>query len=181
MILKQLLYGNGSLLNGQTLTSNTFGHNPNLSAYPYDVKKAKQLLKEAGYQNGFETSITTRSGKYLSDVDISNAISGMLMQVGIKTGVNVVEGGVYSKMVKAREMGPMHMVGWYSLGDADFSTVWFTDGSNRAYWKNDEYEKLFLEGRSTMDVAVREKAYHRMMEIINEEAPPIFLFGMPSV
>lgn len=181
MILKQLLYGNGALLNGQTLTSNTFGHNPNLSAYPYDVKKAKQLLKEAGYQNGFETSITTRSGKYLSDVDISNAISGMLMQVGIKTGVNVVEGGVYSKMVKAREMGPMHMVGWYSLGDADFSTVWFTDGSNRAYWKNDEYEKLFLEGRSTMDVAVREKAYHRMMEIINEEAPAMFLFGLPSV
>lgn len=181
LIMEKMLMGKGTLLKGQLLTSNTFGHNPNLKARPYDPKKAKQLLKEAGYPNGFKTSITTRSGKYLSDVDICNAVAGMLAEVGITATVNVVEGGVYSKMVKARDMGPIHMVGWYSLGDGDFSTVWFTKGSVRSYWKNDEYEKLFLKGRSTVNKDERLAAYHRMMEIMQAENPAVFMFGLPSI
>jgi len=181
LILEEILGGQGTVLGGQLLTSNTFGHNPNLDPYPYDPETAKALLAEAGYEDGFETSITTRSGKYLSDVEIANAVAGMLADVGVQSGVNVVEQGVYSKMVTARDMGPMHMVGWYSLGDADFASVWFTEASGRAYWKNDEYERLFVEARSTVDQAAREKAYHRMMEIMREEAPSIFLFGLPTI
>ena len=40
---------------------------------------------------------------------------------------------------------------------------------------------LFVEARSTVDEARREQAYHRMMEILHEEAPSIFLFGLPSI
>lgn len=181
LILDRMLEGKGKLLNGQILTSNTFGANPNLKPYGYDPEQAKKLLAEAGYADGFKTSITTRSGKYLSDVSIANAVSGMLRDVGIDASINVVEQGVFSKMVKARDMGPMHMVGWYSVGDADFATVWFTEASGRAYWKSDEYEKLFDAGRSTVDPAEREAAYARMMEILNEEVPSLFLFGLPSI
>ncbi len=181
LILEQMLNNTGTLLKGQTLTSNTFGHNPNLEARPYDPEKAKQLLAEAGYPDGFKTALTTRSGKYLSDVDISNAVAGMLSGVGIDLQVDVVEGGVYSKMVKAREMGPIHMVGWFSLGDADFSTVWFTEDSGRAYWKSDEYEELFAKARATVDQTEREGYYHRMMEILHEENPSVYMFGLPSI
>jgi peptide/nickel transport system substrate-binding protein len=181
LILDKMLQGKGTVLQGQMLTSNTFGFNPDLEPYPYDPEKAKALLAEAGYGDGFETSITTRSGKYLSDVDIANVIAAMLADVGVRTAVNVVEQGVFSKMVKAHDMGPIHMVGWYSLGDADFATVWFTQGSDRAYWENPEYEELFLKGRTTVDEAERLAAYQRMMEIMHDEAPAIFLFGLPSI
>ncbi len=180
-ILDKILMGQGSLLQGQMLTSNTFGFNPKLKAFPYDPKKAKALLAEAGYEKGFETSITTRSGKYLGDVDICNVCAAMLADIGVKTTVNVVEQGVFSKMTNAKDMGPMYMVGWYSLGDADFATVWFTEASGRTVWVNPEYEKLFVEARSTVDQAARLKAYHRMMEIMHEEAPTLYLFGLPSV
>ena len=176
-----MLKGRGAILNGQMLTSNTFGANPDLKRISFDLESAKALLAEAGYGDGFETSITTRSGKYLSDVDIANVIAGMFLNVNVRAGVNVVEQGVFSKMVKAREMGPLHMVGWYSVGDADFATVWFTEASGRAYWKNDEYEELFLKGRSTVDRDERKAAYNRMMEIMQEEVPAIFLFGLPSI
>ena len=73
------------------------------------------------------------------------------------------------------------MVGWYSLGDADFASVWFTEKSGRAFWKNDEYERLFLTARSTVNKGEREKAYNRMMEIMHAEVPAIFLFGLPSI
>lgn len=181
LILDKLLQGKGAILKGQMLTSNTFGFNPDLEPIAYDVEGAKALLAEAGYGDGFETSITTRSGKYLSDVDIANAVAGMFLELGVNSGVNIVEQGVFSKMVNAHDMGPLHMVGWYSVGDADFATVWFTEASRRAYWKNEEYEKLFLEARSTVDQDARLKAYNRMMEIMHEEVPAIFLFGLPSI
>ncbi len=139
------------------------------------------MLAEAGFPDGFSTSITTRAGKYLSDVDIANAVAGMLSDVGIRTTIDIVEGGVFSKMVLAHDMGPLHMVGWYSLGDADFATVWFTRASGRAYWTHPEFEQRFVAARSTLDDAARLSAYHRMMQILYAETPSICLFGLPSI
>jgi peptide/nickel transport system substrate-binding protein len=181
LILDQVLGGQGSLLQGQLVTSNTFGFNPNIRPRPYDPAAARRLLAEAGYPRGFTTQIATRSGRYLSDVDITNAIAGMFQEVGVRTSVNVMEGGVWARQATAQDMGPSHLVGWFSLGDADFATIWFTRGGQRAFWHNEEYERLFVEARSTVDEARRLAAYHRMMEILNEEAPAIFLFGLPSI
>ncbi len=181
LIQEALLRGTGSLLRGQLLTDSTPGHNPAISPRPYDPVKARDLLADAGYPKGFTTSITTRASKYLSDVYIANAIAGMLDNVGITTQVNVVEGGVFSKMVLAKNLGPIHMVGWYSLGDPDFATVWFTEASGRALWSNQEYEELFLRARSTIDPVARTRIYQRMMEIMHEELPAIFLFALPSI
>jgi peptide/nickel transport system substrate-binding protein len=181
LINQEILAGTGEILQGQLLTKSTFGWNPTLKARPFDPERAKKLLAEAGYPNGFTTSITNRSGRYVSDVEIGNAIGGFLDQIGVKTQVNVVEGGVYSRMATAMDMGPMHIVGWYSLGDADFNTIWFTTDSKRAFWKNAEYERLFVEARSTTDRGKRAAAYARMMQIMHDENPAVFLFGVPSV
>ena len=181
LINQAILAGTGELLQGQLLTKNTFGWNPNIKARSFDPDRAKKLLAEAGYPNGLSTAITNRSGRYVSDVEVGNAIGGFLDKIGVKTQVNVVEGGVYSRMATAMDMGPMHMVGWYSLGDADFNTIWFTEGSKRAFWKNAEYERLFVEARSTTDKNKRLAAYSRMMQIMHDENPAVFLFGVPSV
>ena len=180
-ILKEILKGHGELLKGQLLTANSFGHNPNISARPFDPDKARALLKEAGYDSSIPIPITTQSGKYVSDVDIANAVAGMLNQVGVNASVQVTEGGVFLQRWRAFKMGPMYMVGWYSLGDADFATTWYTKGGQRTVWINDEFEKLFLEGRSTNDQERRLKAYHRMMEIMHEENPSMYLYGLPSL
>lgn len=181
LILEALLGGNGALLDGQLLTVDTPGHNPEIDPRPYDPARARALLASAGYSEGLTTSITTRAGKYVSDVYIANAVSGMLGRVGITARINVVEGGVFAKMVLAKDLGPIHMVGWYSLGDPDFATVWFTEASERALWHNKEYEELFLKARSTVDGIARRRIYRRMMEIMHEDIPAIFLFALPSI
>jgi peptide/nickel transport system substrate-binding protein len=181
LLIKELLKGKGEELQGQLLTAATFGHNPDIKARPFDPAKAKQLLKEANFDFSKPVAIMTQSGKYLSDVDISNAVAGMLRNVGVEANVNVVESAVYLKQWSALEMGPMYMVGWYSLNDADFATIWYTEGSRRSVWNNAEYEKLFIEARSTNDQGKREKAYHRMMEIMHAENPSMFLFGIHSI
>jgi peptide/nickel transport system substrate-binding protein len=180
-IRKEILKGRGEILQGQLLTSTTFGFNPGLKARPFDPEKARALLKEAGFNFRTPVPITTQSGKYVSDVDICNAVAGMLSNIGVNATVNVVEGGVWTQMQRAQKAGPIYMIGWYSLGDADFASVWFTEGSKRSVWTHPEYEQLFLAARSTNDQAAREKAYHRMMEILYAENPAMFLFGLPSL
>lgn len=180
-IHQQMLDGQGSVLDGQLVTRATFGHNPNLRARAHDPDEARRLLREAGFPDGFETRINTLSGRYLSDVDIANAAAGMMRAVGIRASVNVVEGAVWSRLDRSREQGPIYQIGWFSVGDADFNTVWFTEASRRNYWTNAEFDRLWREARSTMDENERRRAYHRMMEIMHEEVPSVFMFGLPRI
>jgi len=181
LIHKQILKGQGELLEGQVLTKGALGWNPNLKARPHDPAKARQMLQEAGYDFNTPVPITTQNGKYVSDTDICNVVAGMLSKIGVKASVNVVEGGVFTQMNSALKWGPIHMVGWYNLGDADFATVWYTKAGLRTRWTDPEYEQLFVAARSTNDTAEREKIYHRMMVILNQQNPSMFLFGLPSL
>lgn len=180
-IFTEILKGHGELLQGQLLTSSALGFDPALRARPFDPAKAKRMLQEAGFDFDTPVPITTQSGKYVSDVDITNVIAGMLNEIGVKATVNVVEGGVYSKMSVANQLGPLSMIAWYNLGDADFASVWFTRDGRRTVWINDDYERFFAAGRSTNDEAARIRAYHQMSAVMFRENPAIFLFGLPSV
>ena len=70
---------------------------------------------------------------------------------------------------------------WFSVGDADFNTVWFTDLSKRNYWSNAEFNRLWLEARSTFDEGERLRIYRRMMQIMHDEVPAVFMFGLPRI
>lgn len=180
-IFESILKSKGELLDGQLLTKSTLGHNPDVSARPYDPEKARKILEEAGYDFSTPIPIVTQSGKYTSDVDIVNVVAGMLNEIGVSATVNIVEGGVFSQMHNTQEFGPLYMIGWYSLGDADFAAAWFTKQGKRTVWINPEYEELFVKARSTNDEAERVAAYHRMMQIMHDDNPSIFLFGLPSL
>jgi len=181
LIFKQILKSRGELLQGQILTKGVLGWNSDLKARPFDPAKARKMLQDAGYDFDTPVVITTLNGKYVSDTDISNAAAGMLNQIGIKATVDVVEGGVFQQMTSSQKWGALHVNGWYSLGDADFASVWYTKGGMRTLWVDPEYERLFVAARSTNDKAEREKIYRRMMEILNQQTPAIFLFGLPSL
>jgi peptide/nickel transport system substrate-binding protein len=181
LILKQILKGRGELLQSQILTKGVLGWNPNLKARSFDPAKAKQMLVEAGYDFSTPVTITTLNGKYVSDTDICNAAAGMLANIGIKATVEIVEGGTFQQMTSAQKWGALHVNGWYSLGDGDFASVWYTEAGKRSNWIDPTFDKMFVEARSTNDLAERTRIYNRMMAMLAEQTPAIFMFGLPSL
>ena len=67
----------------------TIGYNPDLSRLPYNPKMAKQLLKEAGYDKGFEITLSGPKDLYAHDEKIIEAIARYLNKVGIRTKTEV--------------------------------------------------------------------------------------------
>jgi peptide/nickel transport system substrate-binding protein len=90
------------------------GVNLDLKPFPYDPEKAKALLKEAGYPNGFETTIT--SGHPSGDKIHLQAIAADLAKIGIKTKFNELEGGTYIRHTAEKKIHGIFRLGapWWA-------------------------------------------------------------------
>ena len=64
-----------------------FGYSSDLKPYAYDPDRAKELLAEAGYPNGFKVKFWSPRGKYVKDLETSEAIAGQLEEIGIQVEV----------------------------------------------------------------------------------------------
>lgn len=90
----------------------TFGYNPDLERLPYDPEKAKELLKEAGYPDGFEITLNCTLDRYVQDEQIGAAIASYLSKVGIKAKLHAVPKAMYWPMLENKEVD-FYMLGWF--------------------------------------------------------------------
>lgn len=72
-----------------------FGHNPDLALSPYDPVRARELLAEAGYPDGFELAINAPNDRYRNDAEVAQAVAQNLAQVGIKVTLETLPQSVY--------------------------------------------------------------------------------------
>ena len=107
-IIKTVLEGYGVVL-GVPLEKEAFGFNPNIKWYGYDPERAKALLREAGYANGFEMTLHAPNRRYMNDIEVMQAMAQMLSKVGIKAKVEVWEQSVYTTKWRKRELLPAYM------------------------------------------------------------------------
>ncbi|MEO1650123.1 MAG: ABC transporter substrate-binding protein, partial [Pseudomonadota bacterium] len=102
---------------GQLLPEGFFGVSGNLAPMPYDLDKAKALLAEAGYADGFQLTLHGPNDRYINDAKIAEAIGQMLTRLGLKMSVETMTRSVYFK--QASRGGPdgtpkfsFILVGW---------------------------------------------------------------------
>lgn len=179
-IIQSIMSGYGERL-AVTLPKDAFGYDPSLTPYPYDPEKAKELLAEAGYPDGFTVPFISRQGRYLKDKEIVEAVAGYLEQVGVKTEIQFVEPGVWAQISEKHERKGLSFPGWSGL---DAELVWYPllySGQYQSYYSNPELDKLLDEGRSTVDEAKRKEAYSKAGRLIKEEAVHIPLFQVPHI
>lgn len=132
----------------------------------YNPEKAKALLAEAGYPNGFSTSIWVNDNQ--SRVEMCQAIQGMLQDVGVQCGVEVMEFGSFISRTSAGEHD-MGFFGWTtSSGDADYTYYSLAHSSqqgsagNRSFLADPEVDAMVEQARSSSDEALRLDLYKQI-------------------
>ena len=142
--------------------------------YEYDPAKAKALLTEAGYPDGFETELV---GYLLPQW--MGAIQNYLAAVGIKAKISQLQvGAVVQRSIEGKN--PMEGGSWgsYSINDASAFLPYFFGGGAQDYMRDAEVKRLVDEGGATVNPDQRRAAYSAALKRITEQAAfmPLFTF-----
>lgn len=180
-IVKDLFQGYGIKLKGEGLSPEFYGYNPDLEPYPYDPVKAKQLLTEAGYPNGFSVTMWSPRGRYPLDYETAQAVAGQLDKVGVKVDVKPLEWAVYIQNLTNKKLTPMVFAAWGTYPDADPMFDAFLKGGVYSYTNEPDFDKLVLDARSTMDPQKRLSLLQQAAKVQHDEAFVIFLHQLQNI
>ncbi len=152
----------------------------------YNVEKAKALLAEAGYADGFTTSITTDERK--ERIDMATIIQNQLSQIGITAEIKILEWGAYLSACYDGQQ-ELYMGGWTTFTPepsvsltGTFSSTSMGSGGNMAFYANPKVDELLAAGIATSDTAEREKIYTELQKEITDQCTWIYLtYGLQTV
>jgi len=178
LIVDTILEGVGGVATGPIGLS-VWGANPNLPGYEYNPERAQELLTEAGYSEGFKTTLWIDDDA--TRVNIATIVSNQLAKIGIDVEIKGMEWGAYLEHL-AEGKHELFILGWTAVtADADyglyplFHSSQFGASGNRTFYANDRVDELLTAGRTTTDQDQRLEYYLEAQEIIVEDAPWVFL------
>ncbi|MCL4533950.1 MAG: ABC transporter substrate-binding protein [Bacteroidetes bacterium] len=153
------------------LAPGTLGYDESVPYYWYDLNKAKQLMKEAGYPDGVDLDITVHSREI--DQRQAQMLQQMFASAGIRANLTIVERLAWVQRVREGNQFEAATRQGNSGADPDIemTTLWRAEG-RAAYtrYKNPELEKCLDDGRSEYDVKKRHEIYKRCQTISYEDA-----------
>lgn len=184
---------NGYAIPAEGVLPKGIEYSEKLGPWPYDPKKARELLKEAGYPNGFETTLWS-SYNHSTAQKIIQFLQQQFAQVGVKVQVRALETGQSVALVEDVQKPQdaqvrMYYVGWSSsTGEADWGIRPLLDsklappvGFNTAYYSNKAVDDGLIKALSTTDKAEKAKIYDSIQKQIWHDAPWIFLVTEKNV
>ncbi len=170
----------------------TWQYNADVKRYPYDPKKALELLAEAGWRDTDGDGILDKKGQRFefellvnqgNEVRAKTAeiVQRRLAEVGISVKIRVIEWAAFIKEFINKRRFDAVILGWTIPMDPDLYDVWHSSKTgpselNFISYKNEEVDALLERGRSTFDRAERKRCYDRIQEIMAEDQPYIFLY-----
>jgi len=182
-IIKAVLRGYGKPADSP-LAPQVWGYTK-VKTYPYDPAKAKALLAEAGYPNGFKT--TLRGAETTETKEVMVAIQGQLKQVGVDVEIlSLASATLSAERFKplAENKAELDYAGWSpSTGDADWGIRplltkenWPPTNFTIGFYTNPKLEELVKAALQTSDAAKRKAAYAEAQQIVMDDCPWIVLW-----
>ena len=154
-----------------------------MGPWPYDVAKAKALLAEAGFPNGFEAELWSAYNHTIAQ-KVTQVLQQQLQQVGIKTKITLLEAGQRVEKVEswqdpANAPVRLYYVGWStSTGEADwalrpllYGESWPPRLFNTAYYKNPKFDADIKGAQLATSSAEKAKFYKDAQETAWNDAP----------
>ena len=151
---------------GQFLAAGAYSHVPGLEAPKYDPERAKALLADAGYPNGFRLTLHGPNDRYVNDAKIIQAIGQMWSRIGVQTTVDAMTWTSYIGRASRQEFSAYLLAWGIATGEASdplralietFSTEKGVGSVNRARYSNPTLDALIDKAVATPDDAAREK------------------------
>lgn len=142
----------------------------------YNPQKAKQLLKEAGYPNGFDAGDLTPTPPYFS---LGEGVAGYLAAVGIKTQVRKMERAVYFSKLKQKEMKGICLCSSGAYGNAATRLENFilTTGEY-SYGGYKDIDELFDQQSREMDPAKRKVLLDKIQDLVHERVMDVPVYAL---
>jgi peptide/nickel transport system substrate-binding protein len=143
--------------------------------YPYDPQKAKQMLAEAGYPNGFDLPLYAYRERHQTE-----AMIGYLQAVGVKGNLNFLQYAAMRDQVRANKAGLVHQTwGSFSVNDVSAATPVYFGFVDDDIARDPEIRDLLAKGDNSVDPGVRKEAYKKALALIAERAYTIPLYSLP--
>ncbi|WP_251553703.1 ABC transporter substrate-binding protein [Neobacillus muris] len=177
-INKDILLDAGKRVGG-IIPEGMFGYNPDVKLYDFDLEKAKALLKEAGYEKGFDLELLISENNEVRK-NIAVMMQSDLKQIGINLNIKTLAWPTFLETVTSGGH-QLALASWTpDYPDPDYNLWYFAHSSskgpgfNLAYFDNKNVDQLLEEGRKTVDENRREEIYKEIQTIMNDEVPYIF-------
>ena len=176
-IVKNVLGNRGIVLAGP-LTSAWLGHDPAVKPFPYDPARARQLLAEVGYPQGFEATWSISSGVFLKDAEIAEAVAGQLRQVGIRLKLSPTERAKIQKDAQEGTFQGMTSVAWGTQFEPDPMVNWVF---MRPHMSTPKIQELVRQGRAEVDLEKRRRTYQELYRTAHDEAMWLFVHAQDEL
>jgi peptide/nickel transport system substrate-binding protein len=154
------------------------GYDPTLVPR-YDLDKARALMKEAGYENGFSVTMMAPNNRYIEDARIAESVAAMLAKINIKVDLQTMPKAQYWQRFDERAADIM-MIGWQSdtQDSANFYELLVMTPNhatgygqyNAGNYSNPEVDKLTLETQTMTDRKARAEVLKKVERILYDEA-----------
>lgn len=180
-IIDQVLHGYGQQLTS-VIPDGTPTHTDEFFVYEEDLEKAKSLLAEAGYPDGFQTVMTIPNDSAEAK-EIAVWIQSNLRQIGVEVTIQEMPGAAFTERLQRKEHA-FFLHSWTSINnDPFYHAYWLlrSDCCNYARYQNAEINDLIDEYMLSTDAAAREQASIDIQRMVVEDAPWIFLYQPEKV
>jgi peptide/nickel transport system substrate-binding protein len=191
-IIQGVLLGNGNRI-ATLLPPWTVGYSPALKPFTYDPDKAKSLMKEAGFANGFDTNVWYVQGRYMKDKEVAEAFTQYLNKAGIRAKGNLVDSSVLTTKGNALELDGLIFASWGNwIFDADnilysrFSietrdTVNNGKGTSGIAYGNTQFNDLITQARYTIDSDKRNALYAQAQQILFDDPAALYMYNLTDI
>lgn len=180
-IVAFMFNGLGKLLDGQPIEPSTAGFNPDLHNVPFDPQKARELLAEAGYADGFDMTFKYSSGRYPQDRQVSEFIASQLQEVGIRVNQVVLESGEFLTQLSKLELRDMFYSGGLSPTDGHFQYTTYTCNFRYAYWCSPEFDAIIEAAQYETDPDARAAMYAEAGRMLHDDFAILPMFTMDDL
>ncbi|RXJ85628.1 peptide-binding protein [Arcobacter sp. CECT 8985] len=181
-----LFFGHGKVCTGPFLPG-SYVYNNKIKADKQNIKKAKELLNEAGYnkKNPLEFELTTNTGNDIR-INAAQIIQHQLKKAGVNVKIRVLEWQAFLNTVVLPKKFEAILLGWSTTLAPDAYPLWHSKsakkgGFNLVSYNNKKVDKLIEEGSITVNRDKFAKIYKKIFSLIAKDIPYLFLYIPNSI